>query len=108
MVAYSEIPSKILLHWPGPHTTLTHQCSEYKNNADDDEGLNGCETISFGNLVGDAVEDVDEAEEDSDEDGHPARDTLGWDEEADPGDDDEHPGWEVISDDVKCHLTMES
>ena len=93
-----------------PHTVsrLTHQCSKYKNNADDDEGLNGCETISFGNLVGDAVEDVDEAEEDGDEDGHSARNTLGGDEETDPGDDDEHPSWEVIGDDIKCHLTMES
>ena len=83
---------------------LTHQCSKYKNNADNDEGLNGCETISFRNLVGDAVEDVDQAEEDGDEDGHSARDTLRGNEEADPANNDKHSSREVVGDDVVRHL----
>ena len=87
---------------------FTHESSEHEDDADYDESLDCCQPVSFGDLAGDAVEDVDETEEDSDEDGHSAGDTLRRDEKTDPGDDDEHAGWEVVGDDVKCHLTMES
>ena len=85
----------------------THESTKDKYNADDDESLNGRESVSLGDLVGDAVEDVDEAEEDGDEDRHPAGDTLGRHEEADPGHDDEHAGGEVVGDDVEGHLASQ-
>ena len=87
---------------------LTHESTKDKDDTDDDESLNSSESICLGNLVGDAVEDVDKTEEHSDEDGHPAWHTLWGHEEADPGDDDEHAGGEVVGDDVECHLTTQS
>ena len=39
--------------------------------------------------------DVDEDEEEGDQHGHPARDHLGVDQEADPGDDHEEAGHPV-------------
>ena len=78
----------------------TNKSSKYEYDAHDDERLNGRQSISPGDIAGDAVEYVDEDEEDCDEDRHPARDTLGGNEEADPADNDEHSSWEVVSDDV--------
>ena len=86
---------------------LTYQGSEHKNNADDHEGLYGSEPVRPGDVAGDAVEDIDEDEEDCDEDGHPPGDALRGHEEADPGHDDEHPGGEVVGDDVEGHLACE-
>ena len=84
---------------------LTYQGSEHKNNADDHEGLDGSEPVRPGDVAGDAVEDIDEDEEDCDEDGHPPGDALRGHEEADPGHDDEHPGGEVVGNDVVSHLS---
>ena len=86
---------------------FTHESSEHEDDADDDESLDCCQPVSFGDLAGDAVEDVDEAEEDGDEDSHAAGDALGRHEEADPGDDDEHAGGEVVGDDVERHLASQ-
>ena len=83
---------------------FTHESSEHEDDADDDESLDCCQPVSFGDLAGDAVEDVDEAEEDGDEDSHAAGDALGRHEEADPGHADEHHGGEVVGDDVVRHL----
>ena len=83
---------------------LTYQGSEHKYYADDHKGLDGSESVRPGDVAGDAVKDVDEDEEDCDEDGHPPGDTLRGHEEADPGHDDEHPGGEIIGDDVVRHL----
>ena len=41
-----------------------------------------------------------EDEEHCDEEGHATRDNVGGNEEADPGDDDEHSRWKVAGDDV--------
>ena len=43
----------------------------------------------------DAVENIDEDEEESDQHGHPARHHLGLDQEADPADDHKHGAGEV-------------
>lgn len=86
---------------------LTYQGSEHENNADDHEGLNGRESIRPGDVAGDAVENIDKDKEDCDQDSHPPGDTLRGHEEADPGHDDEHPGGEVVGDDVERHLTCE-
>ena len=43
-------------------------------------------TFSFGGVGGDCVEDVDQDEEESDEERHPAGDDVGWDHETYPGD----------------------
>ena len=51
------------------------------------------------------IEDVDKAEEDSDEDCHSARNTLRRNEKADPRDDNKHAGREVVGDDVVGHLS---
>lgn len=83
---------------------LTYQGSENKNDADDHEGLNGSEPIRPGDVAGDAVENIDKDKEDCDQDSHPPGDTLRGHKEADPGHDDEHPGWEVVGDDVVSHL----
>ena len=55
----------------------------------------------------DGVVDVYEDEEESDKHRHPARDHLRVDEEADPGDDNEEAGGEVVRDDVEAHLAGE-
>ena len=83
---------------------FTYKSTKNKNNADYDERFNSRQSISFGNVAGDAVENVDEDEKDSDEDGHPARDTLWGNEEADPGHNDEHPSRKVVGDDVVGHF----
>ena len=82
----------------------TYESTKHKDNTDNDERFNCSESICFRDVAGDAVEDVDKHEEDCDEDCHSARDTLGGHEEADPGDDDEHAGGEVVCDDVVGHL----
>ena len=63
--------------------------------------------ISGPDWPGDGVEDVDQDQEDGDEEGHPARNDFRGDEEADPGDDDEHSGWKVVGDDVVRDLALE-
>ena len=86
---------------------VTYQCTKDKHDTDDDKRFNGCETIGSWNVAGDAIEDVDKDEEDSDEDGHPARNTLRRHEEADPGDNDEHTGGEVVGHNVVGHLPVQ-
>ncbi len=61
----------------------------------------------LGDIGGDGVEDVDEDEEDGDEEGHPAGDDGGRDQEGDPRDDDEHARGEVVGDDVVGDLAAE-
>jgi hypothetical protein len=56
---------------------ITYQRAEDKNDVDNHEHLNRCETVGFGDVACDTIEDVDEDEEDSDENGHSTRDTLG-------------------------------
>ena len=91
---------------------------------------------NLGDVACDAVEDVDEDEEDSDKDGHPAWHALGWHQKAeernlskqhfwhtmtqetkgtnvllprspDPRDYDEHASREVVGDDVVRHLPLQ-
>ena len=45
-------------------------------------------TLGLWRVGGDAVEDVDQDEEERDEEGHPSGDHVRWDHEADPGDHD--------------------
>ena len=63
---------------------ITHESSKNKDDTNDDESLNGSESICLWNLVGDTIEDVDKTEEDSDKDGHPSRNTLWRNKKADP------------------------
>ncbi len=46
-------------------------------------------TFRLGSVCCDAVEDVDQDEEEGDEERHPAGDHVGRHDEADPGDDNE-------------------
>ena len=87
-----------------PVNILTHQSTEHEHDANDDERLDGGEPIRLGDIVSDAVKDVDQTEEDRDKNCHPARDALGRDKEGDPGDYDEHAGGEVVCDNVESHL----
>ena len=54
----------------------TNKSPEYKYDANDNEGLYSCEAVGPRYVARDAIEDVDENKEDSDEDGHSARHTL--------------------------------
>ena len=54
----------------------TNKSPKHEYDANNDEGFYRCEAVSPRNVDGDAVEDVDEDKEDSDEDGHSARHTL--------------------------------
>ena len=83
---------------------ITNQGPEDKQDACNDVGLDSCEPLGLGDVGGDGVEDVDQDEEHRDEHRHPAGDVIRRDEEADPGDADEHGGGEVVGDDVVVNL----
>ena len=95
MTAYSETSllrrSKILI-------PFTYKSTKHKDDTDDDERFNCSEPICFRDVAGDAVENIDKDKKDCDEDGHPARNTFRRNKEADPGDNDEHPGRKVVGD----------
>ena len=78
----------------------TNKSPKHEYDTNDDEGLYRCEAVGPRNVAGDAVEDVDQNKEDSDEDGHSTGNTLRGNEEADPAHNDKHPSWEVVSNDV--------
>ena len=78
--------------------------TEHEEDTGEHPDLYGREPLRLRGVGVDVVEDVDEDEEESDEERHAARHDVGGDEEADPGDDDEHAGGEVACDDVVRHL----
>ena len=85
-------------------TFVTYQSTKYKNDTDYDERFNCSESISFGDVAGDAVEYVNKDKEDSDKDSHPARDTFRRNQEADPRDDDEHSSRKIVGYDIVRHF----
>ena len=76
MTAYSREYFLQTIPPPIYRLVLTNKSPKDEHNTNNDEGLYRCEAVSPRNVAGDAVEDVDENKEDSDEDGHSARHTL--------------------------------
>ena len=82
---------------------VLHQGPEHEEDADDQVEVDGVESGRDGRPLADAVEDVDQDEEEGDEKRHPAGHDLRLDEEGHPRDDDEHAGGQVDLDEV-LHL----
>ena len=110
-VLYSDLSIRPALHFlqleeEEDGGILQHR-PEDEDDAGDHPGLDGGEALRLGRVGLDRVVDVDEDEEEGDQHGHPARDHLGVDQEADPGDDHEEAGGEVVGDDVRHHMPLQ-
>ena len=77
-----EIINRIILKWE----SITNEGSKHEQQAGQHPALDSSQTLGLGRVGGDGVEDVDQDEEESDEERHPAGDDVRWDHETYPGD----------------------
>ena len=84
--------------------SINHKGSKHEEDTGQHPYLNGCQTLCLGTVGVDIVEDVDQDKEERDEESHPAWDNVGGNEEADPGDQDEQTGGEIVGNNVGHHM----
>ena len=90
---------------PGDDNGITDERTEHKEDTSNHPEGNSCDIVSIFRGGGDdIVEEVDEDKDCGDEEPKSCRVGSGRDEEADPGDDDEHGGGEVVHQDVHLRL----
>ena len=64
---------------------LLNQSPKHEEDACQHPGLDSGESLRLGSVGGDVVEDVDQHQEQSDQECHPPRNHIHWDQERDPG-----------------------
>ena len=60
--------------------TTTYESPKHKEYTGEHPGLYCCQPLSLGGVGGDGVEDVDQHQEQGDQQGHPARNDVRWDD----------------------------